>query len=72
MVQIETANALLGNEKLELKDLNGRIIYSFDKNNWTQIASNRITLNLGGNLNGIYFLSIINEKGIFCTKLNLN
>lgn len=72
IVQIETLNALVGNEKFELKDLNGKIIYSFDKNNWDQIASNKITLNMGGNLRGIYFLSLINEKGIFSTKLNLN
>jgi hypothetical protein len=72
IVQIETTHALNGNEKIEIKDINGKIVYDLNANNWIQNSSNKLSLNLGDSLRGIFFITLTNDKGIFSTKLTLN
>jgi len=72
IVQIETTHALNGNEKIEIKDINGKIVYDLNANNWIQNSSNKLFLNLGDSLRGIFFITLTNDKGIFSTKLTLN
>jgi hypothetical protein len=59
-------------DKIELFDLQGKLIKTFGNENWNQVGSNQLMIEVRDIQKGIYTLQYLSIKGKTNAKLNLN
>ncbi|MCF8252985.1 MAG: T9SS type A sorting domain-containing protein [Bacteroidia bacterium] len=71
-LQIESNTPIEEMEKINLLDLNGKLIKSYSKNEWGTVLGQTITLDLFDFEKGIYLINIVSNKGSLTSKITLN
>jgi len=72
VINIELAQTISPSDKIELFDLQGKLIKTFGSENWNQVGSNQLMIEVRDIQKGIYTLQYLSIKGKTNAKLNLN
>lgn len=72
LVFIELAQSVQATDKIELFDMQGKLVKTFSMNNWVQLQNNQLQLEVKGIEKGIYTMRYSGSKSTISIKLNLN
>ncbi|MCG9879601.1 MAG: T9SS type A sorting domain-containing protein [Bacteroidia bacterium] len=72
LVYIDLAQSVQTTDKIELFDIQGKVVKTFNIENWVQLQSNQLQIDVKGLEKGIYTLRYLSSKSTTSVKLNLN